>query len=212
MKLKHYKAMNNLDHLTFSLNTQTDHQHEKPMNIKTSITHPLRIDSIKIPEAGGEIGMTLCPGKHQNYARSGQWARDLALDIQAIEDWDAKIVITLMEQHELDRFSVSHLPDEVEKAGIRWLHLLIVDRNIPDNDFESAWEIHGPELIATVNSGSKIVLHCLGGLGRTGTIASRMLVEMGMTADEAITTVRTARRHTIETEHQEQYVRQLEHR
>lgn len=181
------------------------------MTIKTSLSHPLRIDSIKIPESGGEIGMTLCPGKQQNYARSGQWARDLDLDIQAIKDWDATLVVTLMESHELDFFSVSHLSNVVEKAGIRWLHLPIEDRNIPDKDFESAWITHGPELIEVINSGEKIVLHCLGGLGRTGTIASRLLLDMGMTAEEAITTVRTARRHTIETAHQEEYVRQLEH-
>ena len=39
--------------------------------IKTSISHPLRIDEVKIPNGTGIIGMTLCPGKKISSATSG---------------------------------------------------------------------------------------------------------------------------------------------
>ena len=50
-----------------------------------------------------------------------------------------------------------------------------------------------------------------GGLGRTGMIAARILVEMGLSAELAIKSVREARPGTIETAAQEAYVRTLEH-
>ena len=51
--------------------------------------------------------------------------------------------------------------------------------------------------------------HCRGGIGRTGTIAAKLLVEFGYEPAAAITLVRRTRPGTIETKTQEQYVLQL---
>ena len=53
-----------------------------------------------------------------------------------------------------------------------------------------------------------MVVHCKGGLGRAGTVAALMLVELGMAPDEAIRTVRAARKGAIETREQERYIRE----
>jgi len=45
-------------------------------------------------------------------------------------------------------------------------------------------------------------------LGRTGTIAARLLIEFGLNPDDAIKEVRASRSGAIETSSQEQYVRQ----
>jgi protein-tyrosine phosphatase len=48
----------------------------------------------------------------------------------------------------------------------------------------------------------------MGGVGRTGTVAACALVEGGMTADDAIATVRAVRHPTaVETVEQERFVR-----
>ena len=44
----------------------------QPIEIKTSASHPLRIDEINIPGCRGRIGVTSCPGKKQHDAASGQ--------------------------------------------------------------------------------------------------------------------------------------------
>jgi ADP-ribosyl-[dinitrogen reductase] hydrolase len=54
--------------------------------------------------------------------------------------------------------------------------------------------------------GGRVVVHCRGGLGRAGTVAARMLVELGSTPQEAIRRVRASRRGAIETPAQEAYV------
>lgn len=70
------------------------------MKPRTSHTHPLEISSVDIP-GGGRIGMTLCPGKQDQFAMTGAWARDLDTDLAAIRAWGASALITLMESHEL---------------------------------------------------------------------------------------------------------------
>ncbi len=62
---------------------------------------------------------------------------------------------------------------------MEWHHLPIIDADIPREPFDAAWPQVGPVLRAHLAAGHRIVLHCLGGLGRTGTIAARLLIEMG---------------------------------
>ncbi|HCA46062.1 MAG TPA: protein-tyrosine-phosphatase, partial [Armatimonadetes bacterium] len=50
-------------------------------------------------------------------------------------------------------------------------------------------------------------VHCMAGLGRTGTMIACYLVSQGMPAEEAIAEVRRARPGSIQTEQQEQAVR-----
>ena len=52
--------------------------------IKTSQSHPLRIDPVEIPGGRGRIGVTFAPGKTDFHAFNGPWQRDLAADLDVI--------------------------------------------------------------------------------------------------------------------------------
>jgi ADP-ribosyl-[dinitrogen reductase] hydrolase len=54
-----------------------------------------------------------------------------------------------------------------------------------------------------MEDGGRIVLHCRGGLERTGTIAARLLVEFGLDSRAAIAAVRQARPGAIQTREQD---------
>lgn len=174
--------------------------------IRTSDTHPLRIDQVQPLGKWAAIGMSLCPGKHQLGGLTGHWARDLGKDLDRISDWGAKVVVSLIEDHEFPALSVATLPDEVARRGMGWRNLPIADRNPPRHGFIQRWSVLGKELVDRLKGGERVFIHCMGGLGRTGTIAACLLIESGCEPQAAIDMVRAARPGTIETALQEAYV------
>lgn len=179
--------------------------------MRTSITHPLQIAAVDTGLHGyGRIGVTFCPGKVDAYGMTGAWKRDLALDLDAIRDWGAVAVVTLLESHEFEFLRVERLGEEVSRRKIQWFHLPIVDTSVPDEHFERKWEVAGEELRSILRRSSDVVVHCRGGLGRAGTIAARLLIELGVGPEEAIDRVRAARGSgAIENDRQEMYVLSL---
>ena len=176
----------------------------------TSLDSPLRIASLNAGD-GGRIGMTICPGKQSTTSLAGHgWARDLSVDINAIHDWGAHIVITLMENWELDQYQVPHLGLAVQSAGMDWRHLPIIDGHAPDANWDMQWKtLHSESLQTALLSGRSILIHCLGGRGRTGTVAARLLIELGDSVEAAIGKVRLALDGMIESAEQELYLHRL---
>lgn len=174
---------------------------------RTSQTHPLQIASVQASPAHGRIGITFCPGKHDHTAATGAWARDLAIDLDAIQDWGAKLVLTLVEPVELSMLKVPELGREVQNRGMEWRHLPIADYSIPGDAFEQQWITAGEEIRRLLSNGNDIVVHCKGGLGRAGMIAARLLAELGMDPEDAIRQVRKERKGAIETPSQLALVR-----
>ena len=172
---------------------------------RTSLTHTLVVDSVETP-GGGRIGMTICPGKKPARAASGSWNRDLDADLDAIRDWGAEVLLSLIEPAEYSLLGVENLP---EKARARMAHLAlpVPDYGLPGPEWEAARETEGPRLRSILLRGGKICLHCMGGLGRSGTIAARLLVELGVPPEDTIRSVRAARPGAVETREQEEYVR-----
>lgn len=175
-------------------------------NLRTSHTHPLQIATVQSHPKAGKIGLTFCPGKKQPHAATGGWDRDLSLDLDAVEAWGAVAVVTLIEAHELKALKVADLGAQVSKRGMTWLHLPITDVSVPAAAFEEEWAEVGEGLRARVRDGFNVMVHCKGGLGRAGLVASRLLIELGMAPLDAVTAVRQARPGAIETNAQLSYV------
>lgn len=168
---------------------------------------PLEIDRVTIDHCVGVIGMACCPGRKYSYAIHVEWDQDLDTDLKTIRDWGAGTLVSLMEQDEMEFYGITALPEKTIQLGMQHLHLPIVDMDIPDRHFETRWQSAGETLRNALLSGESIVIHCLGGLGRTGTIAGRLLVELGTDPETAIQKIRLARPGTIQTIFQENYVR-----
>ena len=173
--------------------------------VKNSINNPLRIDSVAVPGTNGLIGMTLCPGKKYT-GMTGVHDRDLALDLDVIHKWGASMLVNLIEEFEYRMVHNDHIESAI--AGrMTLVKLPIRDMDVPDAGWERLWQEKGPIVRAALRDGDRICVHCLGGLGRTGLFAARLLIEFGMSPDDAILTIRHARPGTIQTVAQEKYVR-----
>lgn len=177
----------------------------EPLN-RTSDTDPIRIDCVQPGGGWALIGMSFCPGKKQPNARKGDWDRDLAADLRRIHQWGARMIISLVEEHEFRELQVEALPDDVDCLGMKWRHLPIRDMSLPGKCFNELWPELCCEIVTTLQAGQRIFLHCKGGLGRTGTVAACLLIESGMRPEEAIVQVRLARPNAIETAIQEWFV------
>lgn len=166
---------------------------------RTSHTHPLQIAEVRARASYGRIGITFCPGKHDRFAHTGAWERDLGIDLDAIAAWGAKLVLTLVEPAELAALNVPHLGREIRRRGIAWRHLPIADFSVPTEAFEREWVTQGREIRDMLRNGDDVLVHCKGGLGRAGMIAARLLAELGMDPEEAIRSIRRVRKGAIET-------------
>jgi ADP-ribosyl-[dinitrogen reductase] hydrolase len=168
---------------------------------QSPLSGPLRIDVVETPDLGS-IGMMNCPGRC-----ASPWSRDLAADLAAIESWRADIVLTLVEDHEFARLGVPNFAHAAAERTFIWYRLPIADFQTPDAVAMSAWHHIGQEVLDVLRRGGRIAIHCAAGLGRTGTVAAKILVALGLTPEQAIAATRTARPGTIETSDQEAFVR-----
>jgi len=178
------------------------------MMIQSSGATPLRIDELSIPRFPGLIGMTSCPGRKQIFQRCEVRDSDLATDLAAIQTWGAEILLSLIEPQEYAIYGVERMRELIPE-GLVHLQFPIPDGSTPDASWEKSWEVAGPKIRAILRRGGRVCVHCIGGLGRTGLVAARLLVELGAQQEEAIRMVRKTRPGAIETAAQEDYVRSL---
>ena len=166
------------------------------------------IDTLLVPGIGGTLGLCCCPGHRLTPRFVAPQLASLAEDLDAIAAFGPSHVVTLMETDELQYVGVpaAGLGVGLSVRGVAWLHLPIRNLSVPGAEFERNWLATGEVLRAELTAGDRIVLHCYAGLGRTGTIAARLLIEFGLSPATAINTVRDARPGSIETWEQENYV------
>eukprot|EP00930_Biecheleria_cincta_P060296 TRINITY_DN45973_c0_g1_i1.p1 TRINITY_DN45973_c0_g1~~TRINITY_DN45973_c0_g1_i1.p1 ORF type:complete len:259 (-),score=32.08 TRINITY_DN45973_c0_g1_i1:119-895(-) len=170
---------------------------------KVSLCARLETFVIDIPEFGGaKIAITPCPG---NTLRG----RNLKENLDQLGSWGAQAIVTLIEDREIKSLGVENIQPEVERRGMKWFHCPIGDFGSPGKRFEEIWvkRTAGKQVREILRTGGKVVVHCRGGIGRAGTIAARLLVELGVAGpSQAVVRVRRARPGAVETWEQEEHV------
>ena len=164
---------------------------------------PIRVDFVEGDTHGlaGRLGLTIAPGRCD-----GLTSRDLTDDLRRLrEDYRTDTLVSLLEPHEYDWLGIARLPDAARELGIDVLLLPIRDVSVPDS--MSACQATVRQAVAALKEGKTVVVHCRGGLGRSGLVAACCLVECGVEPDVAIEDVRRARPGAVETPEQEQFVR-----
>lgn len=167
------------------------------------------IDELRLPK-GGHLGLGCCPGYRLRLApvEVVRQAGSVMNDLRLIAAWKPHMMLSLMEEPELARAGVpiQLLAKELAAQDIHWRHLPIRDMMAPDHRFETAWVDLWPRLDRTLRVGGRVFIHCYAGLGRTGTVASLILMQYGLSARDAMQRVRDARQGSVQSAEQEYYL------
>ena len=147
----------------------------------------MRLTIAELPLGRGILGICPMPG------RAGFYQADL----EALRHWGPALVITLTTAEELSRIAPD-LPADLARLGIRWLHFPVPDYGLPG----AGWPEVSAAAHAEISLGNKVLAHCMGGCGRSGTALLRLMVEAGEAPDLALTRLRAARPCAVETEAQ----------
>lgn len=173
--------------------------------MNTSDASPIYVDFLAAEDVNfaGRIGLTIAPGK-----KDGSWDRDLGADLARLRDeYGCGVLVSLLEAHEYEMLEIADLFQRARALGIRTVHFPIEDAGAPPRDAMAGFGELVAEIVAVARAGETVVIHCRGGLGRTGTVAAACLVARGHKADDAIARVRAVRPGAIETRAQEDFVR-----
>ncbi|MGE4067447.1 MAG: ADP-ribosylglycohydrolase family protein [Vicinamibacterales bacterium] len=179
----------------------------RPDAPRTSLTHPIRVDWLDTPWRG-RVGLTLAPGKKQAYPQSGApWDRDLDADVARLRDVGTHDLVCLVEDIELEHLSIPDLVERAEAAGIRVHRLPIRDRDVP-GDLETLRGLIS-DIVGWIAAGRSVVVHCMGGLGRAGTVGGCVLRATGRAPEDALSHLADRRPGAPETDAQRDFIRRF---
>ncbi|MDE1461031.1 protein-tyrosine phosphatase family protein [Spartinivicinus poritis] len=129
---------------------------------------------------------------------SSMWLSD---DINYLFGLGITKVVSLLEVHEAFELGLEKEEQELQKHGIEYLNFPIQDRGLPKlAPFTELVE----SLYKDICDGHNLAIHCRVGIGRTGTLASCILIKDKYDAQTAIDMVSAARGVGI-PDTQEQY-------
>jgi protein-tyrosine phosphatase len=171
---------------------------------------PIHVDWIDPSLLGdgrpGRLGLTILPGKRGKSVRYPGlvYRRDARTDLDRLRGLGTGLLVLLVEDGELRRWGDPDLINHATAAGVRVRRMPIRDGAAP----RSAAAVD--TLLAEIDEAraeTDVVVACMGGVGRSGTIVACALVAAGQSPDGAIAHLRAVRHPTaVETQRQVEFV------
>jgi protein-tyrosine phosphatase len=111
------------------------------------------------------------------------------------------MVVTLTEASEFPTIKPS-LPQRFSTAQYDWLHLPVVDFNVPTAQGNQVWRPALTRMKAVLDQNGKVLVHCRGGRGRSGMVMLKLLILQGQDTKTALARIRRIRAGAVETDAQ----------
>ncbi|GHF31671.1 protein-tyrosine phosphatase [Deinococcus metalli] len=168
---------------------------------------PIRVDWIPTGLWPGRLGLTFAPGKKgvSVYQPGVTHARDVHEDMRTLAQGGAQVISPLIEDFEFDLLGMDGYHAAADAHGLTVVPCPIPDGSVPRD--VAAFTGYLDDLMTVLLDGHSVVVHCRGGLGRAGLTAACLLVQAGLTPEDAIALVRQTRSpNAIETREQERFV------
>ncbi len=169
-----------------------------------------RFSELRLSNTDLRVVLLSCPGVR--FSPGGSVADEMFLreDLNRLEACGVRMVLSCVQASEL-ALGTTRYAREYDERGLSWHLVEIPDMSAPvlrnDIDLDRFFEC----VRAVFAAGDAIAIHCMGGLGRSGTVAARLAMRYGLTGDQAIAFIRDQHDPAaIETKSQEEYL--LKHR
>ncbi|MGF1715318.1 phosphatase domain-containing putative toxin [Photobacterium chitinilyticum] len=138
-----------------------------------------------LPLAGGaKLLLTPCPGTK---------GANLQDSLMQLKDAGATAVLTALEMGDLPDEGLNQLAEQCKALELKWFHLPIEDDCAPGDEFNASWPQANKAAQVMLDNGEVLVVHCMGGSGRTGLIAARIMLDRGIGLDSAIEQIQALR-------------------
>lgn len=116
---------------------------------------------------------------------------------EAVAAFRPALVVSMTEAAEMAALGADDLPDWLAARGIDWAHFPVADFGIPPQGAD--WPRLAQRIAATLDGGGKVLVHCRGGLGRSGMVALKLMVDSGEPPENALERLRAVRPGAVET-------------
>ena len=146
-------------------------------------------------------GIFRSPMPFSRFDRVGVW--------NAFQDEEVDLVVILTEPQEYLVYAGRDLPSFYRSRGIETLQITVPDFGIPED--LDLWNKGIAYTAEAAGNGRNVAVHCLAGVGRTGTFLACLAKEyMTMDADQAIQWVRDYVPSAMENWRQEEFVQEYQ--
>ena len=133
--------------------------------------------SVKLPESvPGRLLLHSMPGRHESWDAFINQARRVSLDT----------IVCLTPEEEIERKSPPYAAARAAKqlpCGVE--NFVIPDLRAPTETEKKVFQAFVVNLANTLRAGKICLMHCAGGIGRTGTVATCLLLELGVDIHKA---------------------------
>lgn len=149
----------------------------------------------------GMLGLTHSPGSEEE-------SRDC--DLLSLQKQRVDCIYCFQEDDEFWRFvppeDLLERREAVEALGIHFV-------SYPIEDFKAPELVLAKEIVESLASelrlGKTVILHCLAGLGRAGTLAACLFIHTGMSGDSALQLIRWLRPGAVQSLEQEALIAEM---
>lgn len=146
------------------------------------------------------------PGKNKvSFKYKNIHIRDITTDLLQIKKLNISHIFCLLEDHEIINNGLGNYPLIIKASGISISHYSIVDQKIPTLELMHEMVLN---LNQCLKDGKNILIHCMAGVGRTGTLASCFLIYCGHTPENAIKITQQQRKGSIRRSNQQKFVQE----
>jgi len=162
------------------------------------MTHPTW--ELNVSDNNAALVLTPCPGTQGEGLKSS---------LEQLKESGVAAIVTAINNEEMEKVGVTELSEITKSLGMEWYHQPIEDHCAPAEGFDKEWKKVSPAIQSALDKGRKVAVHCMGGSGRTGMLATHILLDRGWKLDDIKSQVKLLRPRAFTQQVQIDYINKV---